>query len=341
MVVSTAETKVGGKRDRVHGLDWNGKTVVVKGNLLKTAEILAEEWLDTDLEDPEACLKHLGQRHPSTLRADIFTFSQQLPATQAKYSYHTEWDSVAALPIPSFDEWWEKLPQESRKNTRRAYKRGVTTSVRPLDDELVRGIVGVNNDNPMRQGVPYVHFGKSFEQVKKDQESFLDRSDFVCAHVGDELIGFAKIIYRRDSASILQFLPKPSHADKRPGNALMAEVVKLCAAKDIAWLTYGMFNYGNKQDSPLREFKIRNGFGKVLLPRYYIPLTAWGKVCMATGAHRGLIGILPHSAIALFVKARAKYYEFSQSRRCSSMAEQPKSNRQMGCSSPPAGSSKD
>jgi hypothetical protein len=193
----------------------------------------------------------------------------------------------------------------------------------------------------MRQGIPYAHYGKSFEQVQKDQSSFLGRSEFICAHCEEELIGFTKIVYRGASASILQFLPKPSQADKRPANALMAEAVKRCAEKGVRWLTYGLFNYGNKQDSSLRDFKIRNGFEGQLMPRYYVPLSAWGRICMAVGAHRGPTGMLPHSVISLWVRSRAKYYEVRQSsRRCSSMAEQPNSNRQMGCSSPPAGSIK-
>lgn len=341
MTATTIEASSRGKWQRVLALHVDGadKDIVVKGKWLKTAVIFDEIWLDTDLEDPESCLKLLRNSGRAELRADIFTFTQQLPATDPKFAYHTEWDSLAAIEIPSFNDWWEKLPQESRKNVRRSQKRGVVTSVRPLDDDLIRGIMGVNNDDPVRQGVPYAHYGKTFEQVQKDQSSFPGRSEFICAHLEDELIGFVKLVYRGASASILQFLPKTSHADKRPGNALMAEAVKQCAAKGVSWLTYGLFNYGKKQDSPLREFKIRNGFREVLMPRYYVALTTWGKLCMAAGAHRGLVGMLPSGVIPHLVRARAKYYQFKQSpSRCSSMAEQPKSNRQMGCSSPPAGS---
>jgi hypothetical protein len=75
----------------------------------------------------------------------------------------------------------------------------------------------------------------------------------------------------------------------------------------VKYVTYGLFNYGNKHDSPLREFKIRNGFGEILVPRYYVPLTAWGAVCMKLKIHRGLLGILPHRVITLGLAARARW----------------------------------
>src|SRR5439155_330007 len=120
---------------------------------------------------------------------------------------------------------------------------------------------------PIRQGVRNVQYGKSFEQTKRDYSSFSERSDFLCAHVGNELIGLLKIVYRGEIASILNLLGKASHYDKRPGNVLMAKAVELCESQGISHLTYGLFNYGNKRESPLREFKIRNGFGEILVPR--------------------------------------------------------------------------
>src|SRR5581483_9980517 len=179
------------------------KNIVVAGKWLKIASISDEEWLESDLQDPEKCISYLRTVRSNGLNSDVFTFAQQLPAVEPKFSYYLERDNIAALPIPSFDEWWQSLPQESRKNVRRAEKRGVTACIKTLDDDLVRGIMGVNNDDPMRQGVPYIHYGKSFEQVQRDQSSFLDRSEYVCAYHEDELIGFTKLVYRAGSATIL------------------------------------------------------------------------------------------------------------------------------------------
>jgi hypothetical protein len=194
----------------------------------------------------------------------------------------------------------------------------------------------VNNDSPTRQNLRFTHYGKSFEQVKKDQQSFNNRSDFICAYCGNELIGFIKLVYRGNVASILQILPRASHYDKRPANAMIAKAVELCETKGVSYLTYGLLNYGNKKDSPLRDFKIRNGFEEVLVPRFYVPLTLRGWLCVKTGFHRGLLGILPSPVIGAGVRVRAGVKQWIS--RCSSMLERSKRNRQMECSNPPAGS---
>lgn len=308
MTKNISEIYIKGKWVIVPVVEVGGKTIVVRGRWLKTAVVRSEEWLETEVENPDRCITELKRQRPNRKRADIFTFVQKLPATVPKYQYPVEWESVAAIHLVSFKEWWESLPQATRKNVRRAEKRGVVVTVRELDDDLVKGLAELNNDSPIRQGVRNVQYGKSFDQIKKDYSSFLERSDLICAYFGSELIGFMKVVYRGEVASILNFLPKASHDDKRPANALMAKAVELCAAKGVSFVTYGLFNYGNKRDSPLREFKIRNGFGEILAPRFYVPLTRWGAFCMRLKLHRGLLGILPHGVITLGVTARAKWH---------------------------------
>ena len=340
---SFSEIYVKGKWVKVPALTVNGKTIVSRGTWLKTAVIRSEEWLETGLDDPEGCISELKKQRPQLGRADIFTFAQKLPATQPLHRYPMEWESVAAIHLTNFKEWWDKLPQATRKNVRRSQKRGVVVSVREFDDKLIEGLVELNNESPLRQGVRNAQYGKSFDQIKKDYSSFADRSDFICAHFGKELVGFLKIVYRGEVASILNLIPKASHEDKRPANALIERAVSLCAAKGVSYVTYGLFNYGNKHDSPLREFKIRNGFGEILVPRFYVPLTPWGSLCLKLKLHRGPLGILPHRVITWVVSGRAKWYSLKQSFvcRCSSMLERPNRNRQMGCSIPPAGSNSD
>jgi hypothetical protein len=258
-----------------------------------------------------------------------------------KYSYPMKLESVAVARTANFKDWWEKLPQETRKNVRRSQKRGVVVAVKEFGDEVLRDIVALNNDCPMRQGRPNMHYGKSLEQVKKDYSSFLDRSDLIGAYAGEELIGLVKVVYRGKIASILQCMPNPKHSDKRPANALIAKTVELCEAKGISHLTYGMFHYGNKGDNPLLEFKIRNGFEEMLAPRYYAPLTKWGALCISLNLQQGLLGIVPEKVIHLGIGARAKWYDLVTRRRmsrCSSIAERSNRNRQMECSNPPAGS---
>lgn len=324
----------------VPSLELLGKHIIVKGRCLKIALIHDEEWLDTELASPELYIERLKAAKAQGFSADIFTFAQKLPPAPPKFSYAVEMDSVAAIRLTSFDQWWEGLPQEARKNARRAQKRGVEVNVTPFGRELVEAISEVNNAAPMLQGVRNVHLGKSLVQIEKDYGSFSDRCDFLCATCDGETIGFLKVVYRGDAASILHITTKPSHYDKRPGNALITKLVEICGKKQVPYITYGMFNYGNKRDSPLREFKIRNGFQEVLVPRFYVPLTPRGRMCMSLGLHRGLIGVLPHWAITRALQFRAKWINVRQSSegRCSSIAERPNCNRQMERSNPPAGS---
>jgi hypothetical protein len=94
----------------------------------------------------------------------------------------------------------------------------------------------------------------------------------------------------------------------RPANAMLAKAIERCEARGVSYVTYGLFNYGNKGNTPLREFKVRNGFGEILVPRYYVPITTWGAVCIRTKLYRGLLGILPQSVIVFFIRMRAKMY---------------------------------
>jgi hypothetical protein len=334
---NSIEVAVKGKWIKVPALEVNGKYIVVKGKWIKMAVIEAEEYLATDLGDPELCLRKLREQASDGLRADIFTFAQKLPSIVPTYNYHMEWDSVAAVRTNSFKDWWEKLPQATRKNVRRSQKRGVVVTNRELDDDLITRLMELNNECPVRAGRPYPHYGKSFDQTKKDQESFSDRRELIWAQVGSELIGFLKIVYRGKIASILHLLPKISQYDRRPANAMLAKAVELCEAKGISYLTYGMFNYANKQDSPIREFKSRNGFEEILVPRFYVPLTTKGAIGLKLRLHRGLHGLLPPIVISRIVDARTKWYKFKLG-RCSSMVEQSNRTRQKECSIPPAGS---
>ncbi len=307
----------------------NGQLIVVKGKRIKIACLHDEEWLETELVDPAKCVRRLKECADAP-RADIFSFSPKVPGTIPRYKYPTEMLSIAVANVANFEEWWKRLPQETRQNVRRARRRGVTIKVQSFDDEVIQGIVSVQNECPIRQGRPYYHYGKSFEQVKRDHGAFLDRSDFICAYFGTELIGFLKLVYRGDVASILQLNSKVGYRDKRPSNALLAKAVELCEARGIPYLTYGMFNYGNKHDSSLREFKVRNGFGEMLLPSYYVPLTTWGWLCVKARLYRGVTGILPHRVITVALDVRARWYDFRtpQSRR-SSMTEKSNSVEQI------------
>jgi hypothetical protein len=309
-VPTEVEISVKGKWQTVPALAIDEKKIIVKGKALRIAQVEAEDWLETELEDPQACVDAL--KRTRGFHADILSFAQKLPAIEPRYRYPMEWDSVAAVSLTTFEQWWQGLPQETRKNVRRAEKRGVAVEVRPVDDRLIEDLCELNQDSPIRQGKAFTHYGKTLEQVRKDQQAFLDRSDYICAYHADQLIGVVKLVYRGGIASILTFLSRGSASDMRPANAMMAKAVEVCVGKGISHLIFGKFNYGNKRNTSLREFKTRHGFEEVLVPRYYVPLTAKGAICTRLKLHRGLIGILPHEIIVFLVNTRAKLYALTR-----------------------------
>jgi hypothetical protein len=273
----------------------DGDVLLASGKWLRIAKIRGEEMRVNGIEEPERYIAAIKNDKKSKLKADILTFTQKLPDVEPKYLYPLEWESVAAIPLANFKDWWEGLPQESRKNVRRSQKRGVTILTKELDSDVIEGIRGVNDDAPTRQGKRYGDFN--------------DRCDFICAYSGEEMIGFLHLVYREGVGAILNLTVKPSQLDKRPANALMAKAVELCDARKLSYVSYGLYNYGNKRESSLREFKIRNGFKEILVPRYFVPLTPWGRLCVKAKLHRGLIGNLPPSVVSAGLRAKALWFK--------------------------------
>src|SRR5262249_16224118 len=157
-------------------------------------------------------------------------------------------------------DWWEKLPQEARKNVRRSAKRGVETKVVQFDDELMIGVKKLCDETPVRQGRPFWHYRKDLETLKRVHSTYLERNEFIGAYFEGNLIGSVRMVYVDQMALIFHILAMNAHNDKRPVNALLAKCVEVCAQKGIKYLVYGNYVYGNKKNSSLMEFKRRNGF---------------------------------------------------------------------------------
>jgi len=258
--------------------------------------------------NPEVFIAELKAKK---IKADYFAFSQKAPETQPKYPYQIVWDNVAIIPLTSnYDDWWMKrIPQESRKNVRRGAKRGTTIRIAELDDNLIRGITEIYNESPFRQGKKFPHYGKDFETVKKEVSTLLDRSEFIGAYFENQLIGFIKLVHMGDTSSILHIVSLNSHYDKRPTNMLIAKAVEICCQKGMKYLIYGRYTYGKKESSPLAEFKKRNGFEQMDLPRFYIPLNLKGSLILKLNLHRPLIDLLPAPLVVALVDFRAKFFK--------------------------------
>lgn len=298
-----AEIRISGKTLNVPSAEICGRTVVVIGKWIKTAQVKDEEVVQgPSVEDPESFITKLKERG---LKADIFTFAQRPPRIVPEYNYHFEWDNWAAVPTTSFKDWWQALPQESRKNVRRAAKRGVTVKVVPFNDDLVRGVHSIYNEIPVRQGKRFWHFGKDVDTVRRELATYLDRSVFIGAYWNEELIGFLKMVYVERVATLFHIISMNEHYDKRPMNALIAKAVEFCEQNGMLYFIYGQFIYGKKHQSSLLEFKRRNGFGQINFPRYYVPLTVKGGVFVRLKLYKGVYGLVPESILRAILSCRA------------------------------------
>jgi hypothetical protein len=281
------------------------RKIRIAGRWLRIARLDAE--LYHFLSTPQPMVDHLRQ---STQRIDIFTFLQGLPNTQPQFNYPMEADNLAVIPITTFENWWTKqISGKTRNMVKLAEKKCVEIREVPFSEELVRGIWNIYNETPMRQGRRFSHYGKNFATVYADEATYLDCSTFVGAYHDGELIGFIKLVTDEAGiqAGLMNILSEIKHRDKAPTNALIAHAVKICAQRGIANLVYANFAYGNKQHDSLNEFKQRNGFLRVDIPRYYVPLTPLGKLALRTGFHHRLAERVPESIAGPLRELRKKW----------------------------------
>jgi len=272
-----------------------GKEVAVTGRLLRIARLAAERYEFLD-DPPEfiAALRECGAR------IDLFTFTRGLSQIVPKHDYPMETDNVAALPVSTFDDWWTKqINNKTRNIVRRAEKKGVVVREVAFDDALVRGIWSVYNDSPVRQGKAFWHYGKDLETVRRENGTFLDRSVFFGAFLRGQLIGFAKLVSdeHHQQAALMQVVSMIRHRDSAPTNTLIAQAVRSCADRAIPYLVYAKFAYGKRERDSLTEFKQHNGFRRVDVPRYYVPLTLAGRFGLRCGLHRPLAERLPETVL--------------------------------------------
>lgn len=286
---------------------FEGRDLVVQGRLCQVAHVDGEGY--KFLADPESVISALrGSKQP----ADLLTFLQELPETSPQHAYPFEWDNLAVLPISTFDQWWSKqIGFKARNKAKQAEKKGIVIREASFDDSLVRGIWEIYNEVPVRQGRRFPHYGKTVEAVRAMSATFLDSSVFIGAFDRDKLVGFIKLTMNdaQTQAGLMHILSLMGHRDKAPTNALLVQAVRSCADRGVTRLVYANFAYGNKSHSSLSDFKERNGFQRVDVPRYYVPLTRWGALAYRVGLHRRLAEQMPESVAAKLRDLRSRWYQ--------------------------------
>jgi hypothetical protein len=296
-----------GKSVHVPSTCIDGRTVVVTGRALRTARLFDEELeQENAIADPEAFVSRLK---PSGVHADVFTFAEKLPDTTPKHEYVCEWDSLAVVPITTYADWLQNRTEyDVRKAIKRAKRDGVEVRAAEFNDQFVHGVCRIYNESPVRQGKRFWHYGKDFETVKRENSTYFDRSEYIGAYLGEELIGFIRMVYVRNAAMTLQVISLRSQFARKPMNALMAKAIEICEQKRMSYFVYGRYIY-NDPSSSLTEFKRRNGFEEMRLPRYYIPLTPQGKVALALGLHQPILNRIPVPISARLRRIRDSWWE--------------------------------
>ncbi len=277
----------------------NGQRLMIEGKVLRIAS-LEQEWYE-DVEDPKMLINELRKAEP---RPDILTFWQRLPDTEPKYAYSMELDSIAALPIKSYSFWWDKqIDCKTRNMVRKSQKKGITVRMATFDDAFVRGMTSIFNETPIRQGRRYLHYGKNFETVKREFSRFLSREEIFGAYLAEELVGFIMLADAGRYAYLGQIISKIAYRDLAPNNALLAKAVERCAERGIPYLTYALW-----LEDGLGGFKRSNGFERLDLPRYFVPLTRKGELALKLGLHRGWKDAVPKPVEKLLKQLRKRYY---------------------------------
>ena len=288
-------------------LEINGKEFRIDRKLVRIGYLDGEGY--QFLDDPETELESLRS---SRQGVDIFTFIQRLSDTAPKHSYPMEMGNMATIRVSTFDEWMTKqIGPKVRNMVRKSAKSGVEIREVPYDDAFVRGISAVYNESPIRQGMKFWHYGKDLETVRRINGTFMDRSIFIGAYFEGNLIGFIKMVTDKDrtQAGLMQVVSMIGQRDKAPQNALIAQAVRSCADRGIGYLWYANMSYGKKQRDGLADFKRYNGFQKIEVPRYYVPLTIAGRVALRFGLHRSMADWVPESVASTYRRVRKQWYE--------------------------------
>jgi hypothetical protein len=284
-----------------------GKEIRVQGRLLRIARLEGDKY--QFLNEPQTVVEALRK---FGRRIDLFTFMQRLQETSPKFAYPMEWDNLAGLPVSTFDNWWmRQIDAKTRNMVRKAEKKGIIVREVPFDDALVQGIWEVYNETPLRQGIPNAHYGKDIKTVYKIEATFLDSSIFIGAFLDGKLVGFVKLVADeiRTQAGLMNIVSMTQHRDKAPTNALIAQAVRTCAERGIPYLVYANFAYGTKQTSSLSDFKKNNGFQRIDVPRYYVPLNPFGLAAFRLGLHHRLADRLPEPVAAKLRDLRKSWYK--------------------------------
>jgi hypothetical protein len=224
---------------------------------------------------------------------DLFTFVERkwcCPLTNLSPDWRKTDDNIAILKIKPYKEWLESVGKKTRNMVRKAEKAGVKVEVLTSSDQLAEGMWKIYNETPIRQGRAFSHYGVNLHEVRRIVY-LSTNSTFIAASLEGEVVGFIQLVTGDQIVVMAQILSMQKHWDKALNNALIAKAVEVCSASNAPWLMYGRMGNHPSLDS----FKESNGFTKLTLTRYYVPITGKGRFASKLGIHKELKDALPNS----------------------------------------------
>jgi hypothetical protein len=284
----------------------DGHPLRISGRLVRVAR-LADEWYDW----PADPARYLARLRECRVRADVFSFVQRLTEQTPRFGHHLEWEALAVVGLSDYHHWWTRqINDKTRNMVRKAGKKGVELRQGPCDERFLRGIKEIYDETPIRQGKPFTHYQKDLEVLRASHLTFADQSDFIGAWLDGELIGFVKLVHQDGWSSTMQILSMIRHRDKAPTNALLAKCVEICCERGVRHLQYGSWSRRS-----FGEFKIHHGFREHRVPRYFVPLTARGRMGIRLGFQHPLLRRLPPGVIDQLVPLRERWSEMTCRRK--------------------------
>jgi len=296
------EVLVKGRPTRIRCLDIDGVTLTISFGFPRIVTV-EDEWF-AELANPQAIADQL--RSWPGLDVDILAFWNPLPDPEPRHAGLLEFEEVAVLQIQSYEDWWQnRIKSRTRNLIRKAEKQGLVVREMSFDDEFVRGMARIFNEQAVRQGRKFWHYGKSNEEIKRQFSRFVHRETMIGAFVEQEMVGFIMLGSAGSCAHLGQILSMVSERDRNPNNALMAKAVEICARNGHRHLVYGYWG-----DTSLAEFKRRCGFEPARVPHYFWPLSKRGVLALRFGLHRGWSNLVPPRIKGHLRRWRAAVYEW-------------------------------
>jgi hypothetical protein len=296
---------VKGVPTQIRCVDAAGHTLSISGRFPRIA-VVEDEWFD-EIEDAEAVIASLRQGGRPV--ADLVSFWNPLPESVPRHDLPHEVIEVAVLPIVSYEDWWNnRIKSRTRNLIRKAEKQGLVVRETQFDEAFIQGMADIFNEQPVRQGRRFWHYGKTPETIREQFSRFIHRETMIGAYVDDRMVGFIMLGSAGRCAHLGQILSRVSERERNPNNALMAKAVEVCEKQGHQNLVYGFWG-----DTSLAEFKRRCGFEPVGIPRYCVPLTTRGRAALRVGLQHGVRGLIPDELKSRLRQWRARAYELRSS----------------------------